>query len=122
MIFCTVTYHQKIGPVYQFLVQLLGQLGLDISQKKLNSPSTEVIYLSIMFNTIDSTISIPKMNCHRLFSYANNGVQKVLVLGNIFSFARFSLIYFKVGTTCSCLSEQNVSIAEEGCLVNRVYP
>ena len=63
-LYCDVP--SKIGPAYQFLIQLLGQLGLDISQKKLNPPATEVICLGIMFNTIDRTISIPKDKLSRI--------------------------------------------------------
>ena len=50
----------KIGPVYEFLLYLLTQLGLDISQKKLNPPSTEVTCLGFVFNTVHRTISIPR--------------------------------------------------------------
>ena len=50
----------KIGPAYQFLLQLLAQLGLDISQKTLNPPSTKVTCLGIVFSTIKRTISIPQ--------------------------------------------------------------
>ena len=50
----------KIHPVYEFLLRLLAQLGLDISQKKINPPSTEVTCLGIVFNTVQRTISIPK--------------------------------------------------------------
>ena len=43
---------------YQFLLNLLQDLGLDISQKKLCPPDTKVIGLGILFNTVDKTISI----------------------------------------------------------------
>ena len=49
----------KINPAYNFLLQLLEQLGLDISQKKLCPPSTEVVCLGIEFNIVKRTISIP---------------------------------------------------------------
>ena len=58
--FFVLRFAVKIGPAYQFLLQLLGQLELDISQKKLNPPSTEVICLGIMFNIVDRKISIPQ--------------------------------------------------------------
>ena len=50
MIFCIAICPQKLG--------LLIKLGLDISQKKLNPPSTEVICLGIVFNIVKRTITI----------------------------------------------------------------
>ena len=44
---------------YQFLLNLLQQLGLDISNKKLHPPSTQAVCLGILFDTVDRTISIP---------------------------------------------------------------
>ena len=57
LIYCGLpsTAHQS----YQFLLNLLQDLGLDISHKKLCPSDTKVICLGILFNTIDRTISIP---------------------------------------------------------------
>ena len=50
----------EIQDSYQFLLQLLQNLGLDISVSKLVSPSTSVICLGILVDTIKKTISIPE--------------------------------------------------------------
>ena len=49
----------KIHESYAFLLSLLQDLGLEVSQKKLVPPSTEVVCLGILINTVDKTISIP---------------------------------------------------------------
>ena len=50
----------KIHQSFQFLQDLLKNLGLNISQDKLVPPSTSVVCLGIMVNTIDKTLSIPE--------------------------------------------------------------
>ena len=49
----------KIHESYTFLLSLLQDLGLQVSQKKLVPPSTEVVCLGILINTVNKTISIP---------------------------------------------------------------
>ena len=49
----------KIHSAYEFLFQLLQELGLDISDKKLHPPDTQVVCLGILFDTVNRTISIP---------------------------------------------------------------
>ena len=49
----------KIHESYTFLLSLLQDLGLQVSQKKLIPPSTEVVCLGILINTVNKTISIP---------------------------------------------------------------
>ena len=44
---------------YNFLLELLQHLGLDISSKKLHPPSTQAVCLGIMFDTVNRTLSIP---------------------------------------------------------------
>ena len=44
---------------YDALRQVMRQLGLDVSTKKLVSPSTSVVCLGVNIDTIDATISIP---------------------------------------------------------------
>ena len=44
---------------FNFLKNLLEELGLDISPKKLVPPATSVTYLGILINSIQRTISIP---------------------------------------------------------------
>ena len=49
----------KINHSFHFLLHLLQDLGLDISQKKLVPPSTSVICLGIQIDTVNRTLSIP---------------------------------------------------------------
>ena len=49
----------EIYPAYDFLLNLLPQLGLDISQEKLVPPATAATCLGILINTTTRTISIP---------------------------------------------------------------
>ena len=56
LIYCGLP--SNIGSSYQFLLDLLQELGLDISAKKLCPPSTKVICLGIMFDTVNRSISI----------------------------------------------------------------
>ena len=50
----------EIHNSYQFLLDLLQELGLDISHKKLVSPATSVICLGILVDSVNKTISIPE--------------------------------------------------------------
>ena len=49
----------KIHDSYAFLLSFLQDLGLQVSKKKLVPPSTEVVCLGILINTVHKTISIP---------------------------------------------------------------
>ena len=67
LIYCGLP--STIDTSYQFLLDLLQELGLDISHKKLCSSSTKVVCLGILFDTIQRTISIPEVKlicsvCH----------------------------------------------------------
>ena len=44
---------------FDALQELMPQLGLDISVKKLTPPSTIAVCLGIEINTVESTVSIP---------------------------------------------------------------
>ena len=59
MIYSSVIYRQKLTLHINFLLQLLTQLGLPISEAKLVPPSTSVVCLGILINTLDRTFSIP---------------------------------------------------------------
>ena len=56
----------EIQDSYQFLLKLLQNLGLDISVSKLVSPSTSVICLGILVDTINKTISIPEQKLQEI--------------------------------------------------------
>ena len=55
----------KIHLAYEFLKNLLSELGLDISDKKLVPPSTSAVCLGILIDTVDRTIAIPQKNCRK---------------------------------------------------------
>ena len=49
---------------FNALFQLMGDLGLTISDKKLVPPSTQVVCLGILINTEQGTVSIPPDKLH----------------------------------------------------------
>ena len=49
----------QIYNAYQFLINLLSELGLDVSKEKLVAPATAVTFLGILIDTRTRTISIP---------------------------------------------------------------
>ena len=57
LIYCGLP--SKIDSAYQFLLNLLQELGLDINDTKLHSPDTKVVCLGILFDTVNRTISVP---------------------------------------------------------------
>ena len=52
----------KIHKAYQFLLILLAELGLNISQKKLHPPDTKITCLVIESDTKNRIMSIPSEN------------------------------------------------------------
>ena len=44
---------------YSALTELMGELGLTISDKKLVAPSTQVTCLGVLIDTVKGTLSIP---------------------------------------------------------------
>ena len=50
----------QAGPSFNTLYDLLGELGLDISMKKLVHPSTQASCLGVIINTENFTISVPE--------------------------------------------------------------
>ena len=50
----------EIHEAYNYLLNLLQQLGLDISQEKLVPPTTTLICLGIQVDVVQKTISIPQ--------------------------------------------------------------
>ena len=57
LIYCGL--QSTVDQSYHFLLNLLQDLGLDISYKKLCPPDTKFICLGILFDTVNRTISIP---------------------------------------------------------------
>ena len=61
---------------FQFLLSLLQELGLEISQKKLVPPSTSVVYLGIHIDTINRTLSIPDQKLAEIVGICKSWVSK----------------------------------------------
>ena len=57
LIYCDLP--SKIYQAYEFLLQLLPKLGLDINTKKLVPPTTSMICLGILVNSETRTMSVP---------------------------------------------------------------
>ena len=83
----------KIHESYQFLVNLLHELGLDISQKKLQSPDTKVTCLGIEFDTINRTMSIPSQKLSEIIQICKDWTNKDKVYKSDLQSLLGSLLY-----------------------------
>ena len=77
LIYCGLP--STIHTSYQFLLDLLQELGLDISYKKLCPPSTKVVCLGILIDTIQRTISIPEDKLKQICTVCNAWSDKRMV-------------------------------------------
>ena len=77
LIYCGLP--STIHASYQFLLDLLQELGLDISYKKLCPPSTKVVCLGILFDTIQRTISIPEVKLKEICTVCNTWSDRRMV-------------------------------------------
>ena len=57
IIYCVIP--SKIHPGFQFLVDLLDQLGVTLNSKKLVSPPTSMVCLDISIDAETRTMSVP---------------------------------------------------------------
>ena len=80
LIYCGLL--SNINQSYEFLLNLLQDLGLDISYKKLCPPDTKVICLGILFNTVDRTISIPTDKLSEIVKVCDDWSDKKTVTKN----------------------------------------
>ena len=80
LIYCGLP--SNINQSYEFLLNLLQDLGLDISYKKLCPPDTKVICLGILFNTVDRTISIPTDKISEIVKVCDDWSDKKTVTKN----------------------------------------
>ena len=80
LIYCVLP--SNINQSYEFLLNLLHDLGLDISYKKLCPPDTKVICLGILFNTVDRTISIPTDKLSEIVKVCDDWSDKKTVTKN----------------------------------------
>ena len=77
LIYCDLP--STIYTSYQFLLDILQDLGLDISLKKLCPPSIKVVCLGILFDTIHRTISIPDTKLQEICRVCENWLDKRLL-------------------------------------------
>ena len=61
---------------FQFLLKLLQELGLEISQKKLVAPHTTVVCLGIQIDTVSRTLSIPQKKLEDIVALCKSWVTK----------------------------------------------
>ena len=66
----------EIHKSFQFLLNLLHELGLDISRKKLIAPDTSVICLGILVDSVNKTISIPGQKLQEIKNTYSNWASK----------------------------------------------
>ena len=66
----------NITASYDFLLHLLQELGLDISENKLVAPSTSVVCLGILVDSVNQTISIPKEKLAEIVKLCNTWTDK----------------------------------------------
>ena len=64
--FLCISLPSKINQSYVRLQELLAKLGLTVSDKKLVPPSTQVVCLGILVDTVQCTVSIPPDKLHSI--------------------------------------------------------
>ena len=80
LIYCGLP--STVNQSYQFLLSLLQELGLDISEKKLCPPDTKVICLGILFDTVNRIISIPPDKQSEIVKVCHDWSDKKVVTKN----------------------------------------
>ena len=81
-IFNYVDYVTGIGPIstvkkaYQFLLNLLQQLGFPSSNTKLDPPSRRCNCLGVIIDTNETTISVPKGKIEEILDKCNEALSK----------------------------------------------
>ena len=86
----------KIYHSYHFLLDLLQQLGLDVSTKKLHPPSTQAVCLGILFDTVARTIAIPPEKLQEINQICENWTTKTTCTKNNLQSLLGSLLYVSV--------------------------
>ena len=83
----------KILMSYHDLLQLLQDLGLEVSQSKLVPPSTQVICLGILVDTVQKTLSIPEDKLKDIINMVDNWQGRKKCTRNQFQSLLGSLLY-----------------------------
>ena len=83
----------KIHQSYQFLLSLLKDLGLEVSDSKLVPPSTCVTCLGIQVDTVNKTLSIPEEKLQEIKSLCQEWTHKRVVTKQQYQSLLGSLLY-----------------------------
>ena len=83
----------EIWTSYYDLLQLLQDLGLEVSHSKLVPPSTQVICLGIAVDSIQKTLSIPEDKLKDIINMVNNWQDRKKCTKNQFQSLLGSLLY-----------------------------
>ena len=84
---------KNIWPSYYDLLQLLQDLGLEVSQRKLVPPSTQVICLGILVDSVQKTLSIPEDKLKDIINMVNSWQDRRKCTKNQFQSLLGSLLY-----------------------------
>ena len=68
---------------YNALTELVGELGLTISEKKLVPPSTQVTCLGILIDTVKGTLGMPPLKLQDIVQVVRHWLDKDLHLGSL---------------------------------------
>ena len=83
----------KIHQSYQFLLSLLKDLGLEVSDSKLVPPSTCVTCLGIQVDTVNKTLSIPEKKLQEIKTLCQEWTHKTVVTKQQYQSLLGSLLY-----------------------------
>ena len=83
--FLCVSLPSNIDNIYHRLEELLSELGLTVSSRKLVPPSTQVLCLGILVDTVDLSVSIPAEKLQLLKDTCKNGLVSIFVQRESFS-------------------------------------
>ena len=94
---------------YVALLELMGRLGLMISEKKLVVPSTQVVCLGVLIDTEKGTISIPPEKMKQInLTVCQWITKKHRYKTSVTISVRTSTVCSQMGETCVYLPKPNV--------------
>ena len=105
----------NITASYEFLLQLLQELGLDISENKLVAPSTSVVCLGILVDSVNRTISIPEEKLAEIVKLCNTWTDKTSCTKSQLQSLLgpgFTAVYHQVCSSCPFLLESHAASIE----------
>ena len=83
----------SVDQAYHSLLDLLQELDLEISQKKLHAPDTKVVCLGILIDTIQRTMSILQDNLEQIIKMCTDWSDKRVCTKNQLQYLLGSLLY-----------------------------